>query len=91
MSMRNSLKYFYCFRYTLCSCAHIQLMLTFKIEHKLFCFSNDDYYFLKEFLFDPTEDLMNLKDIPKVTRCLALMAKMVNNTYKFSSKKIISG
>ena len=31
----------------------------------------------KEFLFDPIEDLMKLKDIPKVTRCLALMAKMV--------------
>ena len=32
----------------------------------------------QEFLFDPVEDLMLLKDIPKVTRCLALMAKMAN-------------
>ena len=35
-------------------------------------------FILQEFIFDPFEDLMNLKDIPKVTRCLALMAKMVN-------------
>ena len=35
---------------------------------------------LQEFLFDPFEDLMKLKDIPKVTRCLALMAKMVTFT-----------
>ena len=39
----------------------------------------------KEFLFDPIEDLMKLKDIPKVTRCLALMAKMVKMIFRDSS------
>ena len=31
---------------------------------------------LKEFLFDPVHDLLNAADIPKVTRCLAIMAKL---------------
>jgi hypothetical protein len=31
----------------------------------------------QEFLFDPVSDLLQLGDIPKVTRCLAIMAKMV--------------
>ena len=34
-------------------------------------------FIFQEFLFDPYKDLMELRDIPKVTRCLALMAKMV--------------
>ena len=41
------------------------------------------FLLFKEFLFDPYEDLIQLKDIPKVTRCLALMAKMVENNSFF--------
>ena len=34
--------------------------------------------FMQEFLFSPVTDLLQLRDIPKVTRCLAIMAKMVS-------------
>ena len=33
---------------------------------------------VKEFLFSPVPDLLELGDIPKVTKCLAIMAKMVS-------------
>ena len=33
---------------------------------------------MQEFLFSPVPDLLQLGDIPKVTRCLAIMAKMVS-------------
>ena len=50
-----------------------------KIEDQLEQFINyaERFGVPQEFIFDPIEDLMLLKDIPKVTRCLALMAKMV--------------
>ena len=32
---------------------------------------------VQEFLFDPVRDLLEFGDIPKVTRCLAMMAKLV--------------
>ena len=44
---------------------------------KIFHFQQTKFLLFQEFLFDPYEDLIQLKDIPKVTRCLALMAKMV--------------
>ena len=31
----------------------------------------------KEYLFDPYHDLTEMKNIPKVTRCLAIIGKMV--------------
>ena len=47
------------------------------VQTKYFIFNKQFFFLFQEFLFDPYEDLIQLKDIPKVTRCLALMAKMV--------------
>jgi hypothetical protein len=44
---------------------------------------------MKEFLFSPVPDLLQLGDIPKVTRCLAIMAKMVSMEFFYKLITVI--
>ena len=50
----------------------------FGVPEVKFSVSTKKYFKFQEFLFCPVEDLLQLGDIPKVTRCLAIMAKMVS-------------
>ena len=45
----------------------------------------------KEYLFDPYHDLTEMKNIPKVTRCLAIIGKMVKIAGIKSRNEIFAG